>query len=303
MTRLLADIDLFLAVARTGNFSTAAHALNLTPSAVSKRVMSLEGDLGVRLFQRTTRRLTLTEEGQLVYEHAQRIALEAEAVEDTISQTTARPRGLLKLALPVSMGYSRLNTAIATFANSYPEITVHAQLDDAVQDLIGGGFDAAVRIGSLADSTLKARKLADCPMVLCASPQYLAKESEPQAPEDLKAHAFLTYQNSARPAVWSYRGSNGVSGTVTLPCRLTSNNGDMLLEACLQGMGIVLLPSFFTDNAIAQGRLVQLLPAYETVPERAIYIVTPPQAASLPKVRVFIDFMVNWMAQAEIHQV
>lgn len=298
MSRLLADIELFLAVARTGNFSAAAHALGLTPSAVSKRVMTLEQDLGVRLFQRTTRRLTLTEEGQQVFEHAQRIALEAEAVEDTISQTTARPRGLLKLALPVSMGYSMLNTAIATFAGKYPEITVHAQLDDAMTDLIGGGFDAAIRIGALSDSSLKARRLADCPMVLCAAPQYLKNVDMPQTPEDLKAHAFLTYQNAARPAVWSYEGPNGITGTVTLPCRMTSNNGDMLLEACKQGMGIVLLPAFFTNNGIADGSLVQLLSSYHTVPDRAIYVVTPPQAASLPKVRVFTDFMVSWLKQA-----
>ncbi|MEM6781003.1 MAG: LysR substrate-binding domain-containing protein, partial [Pseudomonadota bacterium] len=222
----LSDIPIFLSVARQGSFTGAAKDLSLTPSAISKRIGTMEERMGVRLFNRTTRKVALSDDGALFYDYAERIFEEAEAAEQMVSDVTGKPAGILRLAMPVSFGLAVLNEAVTAFAREFPDVLIHAEQDDRPADMVEGRFDVAIRIGRLDDSTLKAKKLADIDMTLCASPQYLRENGTPKAPDDLKAHKFLAYQNHVRPKAWIYKDPRGQNGSVAIPCRFTSNNGD-----------------------------------------------------------------------------
>lgn len=293
----LSDIPIFLSVARQGSFTQAGKDLNLTPSAVSKRIGTMEERLGVRLFNRTTRKVRLSDEGALFYEYAERIFEEAEAAEQMVSDVTGKPAGILRLAMPVSFGLAVLNQAVTAFAREFPDVLIHAEQDDRPADMVEGRFDVAIRVGRLEDSSLKAKKLTDIDMTLCASPQYLRENGTPKAPDDLKTHKFLAYQNHVRPKAWIYRDPRGQNGSVAIPCRFTSNNGDILVQAAKDGLGVVLLPSFLTKGPIESGELVQLFEDYQSLPERGVYALYAPSPKTAPKVRAFLDFMGMWFKE------
>jgi DNA-binding transcriptional LysR family regulator len=290
----LADVPVFLSVARNGSFTGAAKELGLTTSAISKRIGGLEERLRVKLFNRTTRKVSLSEEGGLFYEYAERIAEQVAEAEEMVSDVLKKPAGVLRLAMPVSFGLAVLNEAVTAFASEFPDIMIHAHQDDSPTDLVEGRFDVAIRIGRLSDSSYKAKKLADVDLALCASPQYLRENGTPANPDELKHHKFLAYQNHIRPKAWIYKDPRGQNGSVAIPCSFTSNNGDILLQAAKDGIGIVLLPTFLTSKAFADGDLVQLFADYQSLPERGVYALYAPSPKTSPKIRAFLDFMGMW---------
>lgn len=289
----LDEMEIFAEVVEAGGFSAAARRLNLSKSAVSKQVSRLEDRLGVRLLNRTTRRLSLTEAGTTFYAACRRVLDEAAAAEQAVSNLAAAPRGLLKLNAPMSFGFLHLGPAIPAFHARYPQVTVDAAMNDRFVDLVEEGYDVAIRIGALRDSSLVARRLAPCRAVLCASPDYLDRRGRPQRPEDLAGHDCLLYANSASPREWTLQGPRGRQ-TVPVDGPLIANNGDMLCGAALAGMGIVRLPTFIVGHQLRKGRLEVVL-ADHPLPEQGIHAVYPHGRNLSPKVRVFVDFLADYL--------
>ena len=289
----LDEMEVFAEVAEAEGFSAAAGRLNLSKSAVSKQVGRLEDRLGVRLLNRTTRRLSLTEAGTSFYAACRRVLDEAAAAEQAVSNLAAAPRGLLKLNAPMSFGFLHLGPAIPAFHARYPQITVDAAMNDRFVDLVEEGYDVAIRIGALRDSSLVARRLAPCRAVLCASPDYLERRGRPARPEDLAGHDCLLYANNANPREWSLQGPRGRQ-TVAVDGPLIANNGDVLCGAALAGMGIARLPTFIVGHQLRRGRLEVVLPDHP-LPEQGIHAVYPHGRNLSPKVRVFVDFLADYL--------
>lgn len=285
----LDEMEVFAAVVEAGGFSAAARLLGLSKSAVSKQVGRLEDRLGVRLLNRTTRRLSLTEAGTTFHAACRRVLDEAETAEQAVSDLAAAPRGLLKLNAPMSFGFLHLGAAIPAFHQHYPQIRLDAVMNDRFVDLIEEGYDVALRIGELRDSSLVARRLAPCRNVLCASPAYLDRRGRPARPADLAQHDCLLYANTASPREWTLTGPRGREA-VAVAGPLIANNGDLLCTAALGGMGIAKLPTFIVGPCLADGRLEVVLPDHP-VPEQGIHAVYPHSRNLSQKVRVFVDFL------------
>lgn len=285
----LDEMEVFAAVVESGGFSAAARLLGLSKSAISKQVGRLEDRLGVRLLNRTTRRLSLTEAGSTFHAACRRVLDEAEAAEQAVSDLAAAPRGLLKLNAPMSFGFLHLGAAIPAFHQRYPQIRVDAAMNDRFVDLVEEGYDVAIRIGALSDSSLIARRLAPSRTVLCASPDYLVRRGRPEQPRDLAGHDCLLYTNCANPREWILDGAGGRQA-VAVDGPLLANNGDVLCAAAVAGMGITRLPTFIVGPQLRDGRLEVILPDHP-VPEEAIHAVYPHSRNLSPKVRVFIDFL------------
>jgi DNA-binding transcriptional LysR family regulator len=258
---------------------------------VSKAVMELEQLLGARLLDRTTRRVTPTEAGRAYHERCVAIIADVEETESQISRLNDAPRGTLKVNAPMSFGTRYLGAAIAAFMARYPELRIELVLNDRFIDPLEEGVDVTVRIGSLGDSSLIARRLAPARLVLAAAPSYIARHGAPKEPADLAAHACLTYGHMAPTHRWTLmRGEEAVS--VAVNSRLCSNNGDVLREAALKGNGITNLPTFLIGPDIAAGKLQIVLPATPPAP-LAIYAIYAPNRYLAAKSRVFIDFLVE----------
>jgi len=285
----LDEMEIFAEVVEAGGFSAAARRLGLSKSAVSKQVGRLEDRLGVRLLNRTTRRLSLTEAGATFHAACRRVLEEADQAEHAVSSLSTAPRGILKLNAPMSFGFLHLSGAIPAFHAQFPQITVEAVMNDRFVDLIEEGYDIALRIGELRDSSLVARRLAPCRNVLCASPAYLDRRGRPARPGDLADHDCLLYANTANPREWTLSGPSGREA-VAVAGPLIANNGDLLATAALGGMGITRLPTFIVGPCLADGRLEVVLPDYP-VPEQGIHAVYPHSRNLSQKVRVFVDFL------------
>jgi len=264
----ISRVGVFIAVVQSGSFAGAAQALGITSSAVSKQIQNLEQDLQVKLLNRTTRNVSPTEEGTLYYERASRALEDLKEAEDQINELKSRPRGPLKVSLPQSLGIKYFGDAIATFAATYPEVELDVSLDDRLVDMAAEGFDLVVRIGSLKDTSLIARRLADCPLVLCASPSYLAKCGAPQSPSDLANHNLLAFTGNLGPHEWRYTNKAGDKGQVSLHGSFKADSGDILCRAALKGVGIVMLPIFYVSEYLENGDLQIMLPDFETFPKR-----------------------------------
>lgn len=285
----LADLAVFARVVEQESFSAAAETLGLSKSAVSKQISRLEQRLGAQLLQRTTRKLSLTETGRIVLEHAQRVLVEAEAAEAAVQNLQALPRGLLRVNLPMSFGLHYVAPLLPELLALCPELRVDLTFNDRTVDLLEEEVDVAIRIGAnLADSTLTARRLAPVRPITCASESYLRKAGVPLTPDDLRQHECLLYKYLPEPATWHFDGPGGAQA-VKVSGRLITNNGDSLRDAALAGHGVARLPSFIVGPDIAARRLVPLLEAYEPPPFN-IYAVYPAQRYLTPKVRAFIDF-------------
>lgn len=285
----LADLAVFARVVEQESFSGAAESLGLSKSAVSKQVSRLEQRLGAQLLQRTTRKLSLTETGRIVLEHAQRVLVEAEAAEAAVQNLQALPRGLLRVNLPMSFGLGYVAPLLPELLALCPELRVDLTFNDRTVDLLEEEVDVAIRIGAnLTDSTLTARRLAPVRPITCASESYLRKAGVPLKPDDLRQHECLLYKYQPEQGVWHFEGPAGAQA-VKVSGRLTTNNGDSLRDAAIAGHGIARLPSFIVGPDIAAKRLVPLLEAYEPAPF-GIYAVYPAQRYLTPKVRAFIDF-------------
>jgi DNA-binding transcriptional LysR family regulator len=292
----LDQMETFAEVVEAGGFSAAAGRLDVSKSAVSKQVARLEDRLGVRLLNRTTRRLSVTEAGATFYEACRRVLDEAESAERAVSELAAAPHGLLKLNAPMSFGFLHLAAAIPAFHARFPQIKVDAVMNDRFVDLIQEGYDLAIRIGVLRDSSLIARRLAPSHAVVCASPDYLARRGRPKEPEDLAEHDCLLYSNQQNPREWQFLGPRGVH-SVRIDGPFSANNGDALCRAALAGMGVTRLPTFIVGDDLRAGRLEAVLPGHP-LPEQGIHAVYPHSRNLSVKVRLFLDFLAEHLGPA-----
>ncbi|MEP7185033.1 MAG: LysR family transcriptional regulator [Rhodanobacter sp.] len=286
----LEDMRIFAETVDAQSFTAAAERLGLSKQFVSKRIAAMEKRLGARLLVRSTRRLRVTNLGLAYHERALRILQDVDAAEQMIISHTATPRGVLRLSAPMSFATLHLGPLIPAFMRRHPEVSVELELNDRTVDLIGEGYDMAVRIGTLADSSLIARRITSAPLITCASPDYLKQHGVPTAPEQLGAHACLTYGHT-RHGEWSFRLGERTRN-VPVSGRMRANNGEMLRDAAIAGLGIITLPHFIVATALADGRLVPVLEAFR--PEGLIvHAVYPQHRQSSLLVRTFSDFLVE----------
>ncbi len=287
----LKSMEVFVKVVETGSFIAASEATGTSRPMASKHVQSLEDELGVRLLNRTTRRISLTEAGRSFHLRCVRVFEEIDAAVSEAGNMQVEPKGLLRINAPLTFGRTHLTRALALFQESYPGIEVDLTLNDRVVDIVDEGFDLAIRIGVLSDSSLVAKKLAPCRLVLCASPDYLKRCGTPEHPENLSEHNCLLYTYFTRDGCWKF-GENGQTIEVAVGGDFRTNFGEAVAEAAAAGRGVVLEPSFTVAPFLADGRLMTLLPDYAT-PELNIYAVYPPSRLLPQKVRVLIDHLVS----------
>ncbi|MGM0559591.1 MAG: LysR family transcriptional regulator [Pseudomonadota bacterium] len=290
MFDFLPSMAVFVNVVESGSFSAAARNLNLSKSAVSKTISRLEEGLGTRLLNRTTRKLSLTEAGRSYYEGCRRMLNEAEAANQAVHRLSDAPRGTLRVNLPMSFGTLQVAPLLPLFLQRFPEIDLDAAFDDRPVDLVEEGYDMAIRIGVLSDSSLIARRLAPNRRVLCAAPSYLEEQGAPQSPEALAAHSCLLYSYQASGDSWRLIGPDG-ERRIRVSGRLRLNNGEAIRAAAVAGLGIAYLPTFIAGTDLQAGRLVPILPDWMDDGLGAVHAVYPAGRHLSPKVRVFIDFL------------
>ncbi len=291
----LANLRIFSRVVETGGFTAAAVRLGLSRAAVSKAVIDLEHSLGARLVERTTRRVRVNEVGQAYYDRAQRILADLEEADLAVRNLQQEPRGTLRINAPSSFALLHLKPVVTRYMAAYPQVTLALNLTDRFVDLIDEGYDLAIRIAQLEDSSLVARRIAPARRVLCAAPDYLAKAGMPQRPGDLTTHRCLSYGDGFHAEDWKLSGPDGDhSLRVTGP--LSSNSGDILCCAAVDGQGIALLPTFIVGPDLQAGRLQTVLPDYSPS-ELSINAVYPPNRQLAAKVRAFIDMAIAHFGQ------
>ncbi len=282
------DMRIFSQVMESGSFTAAADKLGLSKQFVSRRLMALEERLGVRLLNRSTRRLDPTPLGQSYYESSLRLLNEVEQVEQGIAGQTSEPRGTVRVSAPLSFAVAHLGCLLPEFLQRYPQVSVEVDLSDRSVDLLGEGYDLALRIGVLEDSTLIARRLAAIDRVYCASPDYLARKGTPSRPDELSAHDCLPYGHG-RQVQWRFL-EHGKLRVVTVCGRMRANNGELLRDAAIKGMGITYLPTFIVGEALAAGQLVPVLEDFVTEPLQ-LSAVYPQHRQSARPVQALIEFM------------
>lgn len=283
------ELAAFVAVVDAGSFIGAVETLRMSKAAVSRYVDALEQRIGVRLLHRTTRRLSLTEDGRLFYQRAREILAAMDDAEAEISSRTQSPSGLVRINVPLSFGMSHLAPLWGDFLDAYPRIDLDVTLNDRVVDLVDEGYDLAIRISSLPDSSLVCRKLASTELIVCAAPAYLAAHPEPRHPHDLAAHRVLSYAHFSGRDEWRFTGPDGEVVAKTR-ARVYSNNGDTCRAIALRGGGIILQPSFMIAEDLKAGRLVRLMPAFRAV-ALGVYAVYPSRKQLPLKVRCLIDYL------------
>ncbi|MEM0987967.1 MAG: LysR substrate-binding domain-containing protein [Pseudomonadota bacterium] len=292
------DMRVFASVLSAGSFAAAAKALAMTPSGVSRRIGRLEERLGVRLLNRTTRRLSLTDAGERYHLRALQIIADIDEAEREAADLQGAPRGRLRITAGNAYGSHRLMPLIPDFLAKYPEVEIELTLLDRMVDLVGEGFDIAFRSGDAPDSTLMARNLPDVEFVTCASPEYLTRHGEPQVPEDLLAHTCLVHLiGERRMNRWFFTGPKGQE-VVTVSGPFVANNLDMLYRACLKGLGVLHAVRIVAAPALADGRLVQVLERYDKHDVRPMRMLYPSARQLSPKVRAFIDFATDYWRES-----
>jgi len=283
------QMAVFARVVGAGSLSGAARELGLSPALVSRKLAALEARLGVRLINRTTRSLHLTDEGASYYEACARLLAEVDEADAAVAVGRVEPQGVLRVALPASFGHLHVAPRIPQFAAEYPKVRLALSLSDRSVNVIEEGFDLAVRIAELEDSSLAARKLAPNRRVVCASPEYLARHGTPQAPEDLARHDVLTTNDFAMS--WDFKDPRGKPGTVRVGGRYACDNWEVLREWAIAGLGIALKSTWDVYRHLQDGSLVELFPGYAFHSDVAIYAVYPHRRHLPAKTRVFIEFL------------
>lgn len=287
----LTSMKVYCAVVESASFAAAARRMKLSRAVVTKHVAALEDRLHVRLLERTTRKLSVTEAGGRYYERAVQILAELEDAEREAQQATAVPRGTLRVSVPHHFGTAHIAPFLAEFRRRYPEVELDISLSDRYVDLIEEGFDLAVRISdALAESSLVARRLAPCRFVVCGSPAYFKRHGEPRVPDDLARHPCLGYTLSPRERSWVFVCAQNQRHVVNVSGPLRSNSGDLLRVSALNGVGVMLLPTFLAGSDLESGRLQAVLTDYR-VHEHGIYAVYPSRKHLSAKVKAFIDFL------------
>ncbi|KQU49659.1 LysR family transcriptional regulator [Sphingomonas sp. Leaf339] len=279
---------IFAAVVDARSFSGAAEQIGLSKATVSKAVSRLEAQLGQSLFHRTSRRLALTEAGRPLAEHARRIVAEARAAEEAARDAASTPAGSVRLAAPMSFGIANVAPLIADFLTLHPGIQIDLHLSDARIDIVAEGFDVALRIGDLADSSLRARRLCGIATHIVAAPAYLAAAGTPQHPSELSRHRIFGYSNV--PGPWHFRKDGEPEVTLRPTGPLIANSGDALVPALVAGLGIARLPGFIVGPMMADGRLVAILPDW-TPPPIGLHLLTPPSPLRPQRVEALIAFL------------
>lgn len=303
-----AAVRAFLTAAEAGSFSKAALEMEVKTSTVSRHIAQLESDLGIALFNRSTRGLVLTEGGRVFREHV-RVSMRAlDEARQVTAALNASPKGVLRVTLPVSFGRRHVIRHLPEFLHRYPDIDVDAVLDDEVVNLIDGRIDLAVRIGALPDSQLMGRRLADHRRLVCASPAYVARRGLPARPEDLHSHEGLRFALAPDDKWRLVRGARGGRRrevAVRLNGRLRVDDTEALLQLAEAGAGVALLPCWSLGASLRAGRLVRLLPEWEARiggPEPAVWAVYPPKKTVSSKVRAFMDFYADKFAEPDYWQ-
>ncbi|WP_119719300.1 LysR family transcriptional regulator [Cognatilysobacter tabacisoli] len=290
----LQQLSSFLAVVRAGSFVGAADATGLSKAAVSRHVAELEAHLGVRLLHRTTRRLSLSEDGQRFHERAVELVGQLQELEAEAASTGGEASGLLRINAPLSFGNLHLAPLWPAFLEANPRLAIDVTLNDRVVDLVEEGYDAAVRITNRLDPSLVSRRLATTRVVLCASPAYLAAHGTPAHPRELAAHQMFAYSYAAGGDDWTFRGPDG-DVTVRVAPRIRTNSGDTCRTVALQHQGVVLQPDFIVGADLASGTLVELMPEYRSN-ELGVHVVYATRKHLPMKTRRLIDHLVEAFA-------
>jgi DNA-binding transcriptional LysR family regulator len=285
------EMRAFAAVVDAGSFVRAADALDLSKTAVSRLVGELETRLGTRLLHRTTRKLSLTPEGEVFHERCKQLLEGIEEAEAELSAQSGEAIGQLRINVPVSFGLLHLAPLWPAFMALHPKVVLDVTLADRLVDLVDEGYDLAVRIARLQASSLVSRQLTSTRLMLCASPVYLRRHGTPSHPADIVQHSVISYTLLATGDQWEFRGPQGPVSVKVQP-RMRTNSGDTCCAAAVQHQGIVLQPSFLVGTHLASGALVELLPQYRSL-ELGVYAVYPTRKHLMPKVRALIDFLVD----------
>lgn len=283
------DLEIFARVVTAGNMSAAGREMGLSPAVVSKRISHLEQRLAARLFQRTTRQLTLTEEGQGFYDRVVNILAGIEEAEAYVTRRNTVPKGTLKITAPTAFGRMHIAPYLGDFLERYPDIALDLDLSDNFVDIVGAGFDAAIRVAELEDSSLVARKLAPSHRVICATPAYLDKHGRPETLADLAGHNCLA---PTAQEVWRLQGPEGPVST-RVSGNIRTNSTEVVREAVLAGLGIALRSTWDVGPELKSGRLEIVLPKYQESPRVAVYAVYPCRQYVPAKLRVFVDYLAS----------
>ena len=286
----LDHLKLFIRAAHTYNISQAGKELGLSPAVASAHISKLEKDLGIRLLHRTTRKVSITEDGHAFVRYAEDVIDSIEAAKASVGIGNASPRGTLRIAAPASFGRMHLLPAIPKFLTKYPQISIDLKLSDTIIDLVEGGFDIAIRNAEMTDSSLIARKLAADTRVICAAPDYLSEHGLPTNPSDLYEHNCITLNNVDR---WSFLGPEGQIN-IKAKGNFSTDNGEAIRDACIAGLGITINSRWSAYKELASGKLVELLPEYPLVSDTAIWAVYPSSRQLAPKVRSLIDYLIEY---------
>lgn len=286
------ELRAFVAVAETGSFSAAGRLLDRDPTVVSRRLQTLEGRLGLRLAERTTRQVSLTEAGRAYLSRIRPLLQELDAAEREVGVfADGEPRGHLRLAIPGGFGRLWLGPIIVDFLASHRRVSINATATSRFVDLIGEGFDMAVRLGDLPDSRLVVRKVAERRRLVCASPGYLSQNEVIREPKDLARHPCLCFTNHADPYNWLFNSADGGVTGVTVSGPLASEEVDLLVHATVAGLGILHVTDWYVANELASGKLVEVLGNYPIVDKGAVYIVTPAAGGMPNKTQAFSDWL------------
>ena len=289
----LTSMTVFVRVAKAGSFAGGARDLDISRAMATKHIMNLEGVLGTRLFNRTTRSLSLTDVGASYLERCQQVLLEVEDMEAAVTHLQTEPRGILRISAPPVIGATHIARAVSEFLKIHPDLTIEMILKSSPVDLIDEGIDVAIFLGALDDSSMFARKLASTSLVVCGSPEYFAQYGIPQTPEDLEDHSCLVNWAIPPKNNWLFKGEAGYTG-VTVSGRMQANVADPIRIAAINGLGLVMLPTYIVGRDIEKGKLKVVLENY-TLPPLDVHAVYPHRKYLSAKVKRFMDFLQEWL--------
>lgn len=280
-----------IAVVETGSFTAASERLGISKALASKYVGEVEKALGVRLFNRSTRRLALTEPGRRYYERALPLLEELTELEDEVTGEQSSPKGLLRISVPVTFGEMSLSPLIPAFLEKYPDIRIDLQLSDRMIDMLAEGIDVVIRIGGVDDSSLVARQIKTLPLILCASPAYIKQRGLPAGAQDISQHNCIIDSNFRIGRQWPIVSPEGVTDSIEVRSRVAANSPRAVKEIAIAGGGIAMVPRFIVEDALAEGSLQEVLPGYHTL-EFGLFAIYPHRRYLSKKVRCFIDFLI-----------